>query len=131
MMATPSNSNRREGTVEVATRHEVQYLDDLEQKEGRVVEADHPDTAFELDGRSYVVDLCGANKEKLLGVLAPFIAAARRAGISKRRIPPSGPSLNGRIRPARPAAAGTVRSTTHVERRNIFCVDPCYAVVEK
>ncbi|GJF04985.1 hypothetical protein PSD17_39380 [Pseudonocardia sp. D17] len=36
-------------------------------------------TTFGLDGRAYDIDLSPANRAKLDGILAPFIAAARRA----------------------------------------------------
>jgi hypothetical protein len=42
-------------------------------------DADHT-VAFSLDGDSYEIDLNSANADKLAGVFAPYINAARRVG---------------------------------------------------
>lgn len=43
--------------------------------------------AFSLDGSAYEIDLSSANAEKLRQALAPFVAAARRAGATARHRP--------------------------------------------
>ncbi|OLT14332.1 nucleoid-associated protein Lsr2 [Pseudonocardia sp. CNS-139] len=40
---------------------------------------------FAVDGKSYEIDLSSANSQKLRDALAPFVAAARRAGTGRRR----------------------------------------------
>jgi hypothetical protein len=39
---------------------------------------------FGLDGKSYEIDLSGANADKLRGVLSEYVAAARRPGGQRR-----------------------------------------------
>lgn len=69
----------------------VKALDDLEHKAGREVEAEHPDTAFMLDGRGYTIDLSAHNYQQLMGILEPFIKAGRKVtgagGVVRRRSP--------------------------------------------
>lgn len=58
---------------EMAKQTTVTYVDDVDGSpaEGTVT--------FGLDGKQYEIDLSVANSEKLRGILAPFVAAARRA----------------------------------------------------
>jgi hypothetical protein len=74
----------------------VVITDDLDGSEGAET------VSFGLDGVSYEIDLGEANRAKLEGGLAPFVAAGRRSGRStgaaggKRRSSgrPSGPSTD-------------------------------------
>jgi hypothetical protein len=58
----------------------VQMIDDLDGGE-----ADETVT-FAVDGKSYEIDLAEKRATELRDILAPFIAAARRAGVST--VPP-------------------------------------------
>lgn len=74
----------------LATIQTVRHVDDLDPQ----VVAEHPDVEFGLDGKTYRLDLGAANLARLREVLAPYIAAGRRAGRTSR--PP--------VRPATPAS---------------------------
>jgi Lsr2 len=78
----------------VAKQTTVILVDDLDGSEA--VEQ----VEFAVDGRSYEIDLSAANSAKLRDALAPFVAAARRAG-GRRSAPVAAPP---RATPARPAA---------------------------
>ena len=52
----------------------VKYVDDIDGSEAE------GEVSFGLDGRQYTIDLSEANAAKLRDSLAPFVAAARRAG---------------------------------------------------
>lgn len=54
----------------------ITVVDDIDGTEGAAT------VAFSLDGKHYVIDLAEANETKLREVLAPFLAAARKAGAS-------------------------------------------------
>lgn len=76
----------------MATKTTIRHLDDLERTKGRDVEADRPDTQFEIDGKAYAIDLSDENYRLLCESLAPFLAAARRASTGARRSSVSMPS---------------------------------------
>jgi hypothetical protein len=77
------------------------YVDDLDgsQASGEV--------DFTLDGKSYEIDLNDSNAARLRDALAPFVAAARRAGGSSRRRSSPVRSASGRSR----EEAQEIRST--------------------
>lgn len=64
----------------MAQKMMVSFVDDLDgsQAEGTV--------AFSISGRDYEIDLSEANAAKLRDVLAPFVAAGRKAGGSTRSV---------------------------------------------
>jgi len=74
----------------------VQYTDDLDGSPASGA------VRFELDGRSYEIDLSDENADKLREIFAPYVAAARRAGGGRgRQAAPSSPkarSATGRSR---------------------------------
>lgn len=55
------------------------YVDDLDGSEAS------GEVDFALDGKAYAIDLSDSNAARLRDALAPFVAAARRAGGSGRR----------------------------------------------
>lgn len=57
----------------------VTLVDDLDGSEAE------EQVEFAMDGKSYEIDLSTANSKKLREALAPFVAAARRAGGTRRR----------------------------------------------
>jgi hypothetical protein len=59
--------------------HKIVLVDDLD---GTELGDNAVTTRFSLNGAHYEIDLNDANREKLAGVLAPFIAAGRRASAS-------------------------------------------------
>lgn len=61
---------------------------------------------FGMDGVSYEIDLGPPNRARLAGVLAPFIAAGRRAGRGSSR---RGPGPGGRSRVDRAAVRAWAR----------------------
>ena len=67
----------------------VTLVDDLDGSEAE------EQIEFGVDGKSYEIDLSASNSQKLRDALAPFVAAARRAGGSSRR-------RSGGSAPARP-----------------------------
>jgi hypothetical protein len=64
----------------MAQKMMVSFVDDLDgsEAEGTV--------AFSISGRDYEIDLSEANAAKLRDVLAPFVAAGRKAGGSTRTV---------------------------------------------
>jgi len=75
----------------MASVTEVRLVDDLDGGE-----ADET-VAFDLDGKNYRIDLSKTHAAQLRDVLAPYVAAARRAG--------SSPAAHGRrMRATRPTA---------------------------
>jgi hypothetical protein len=75
--------------IEVAQQVITRYTDDLDGSEasGKV--------EFSLDGRSYEIDLNDDNAGRLRDTLAPFIAAARRAGRGRAVPSASQPARSG------------------------------------
>jgi hypothetical protein len=73
----------------VAKQTTVVLVDDLDGSEAA------EQVEFAVDGRSYEIDLSAANSARLREALAPFIAAARRAGSRRTGATPA---------PARPAS---------------------------
>lgn len=63
----------------MAKQTTVTLVDDLDGSEASA------NVEFALDGRTYEIDLSEKNSASLRDALAPFIAAARRAGGSARR----------------------------------------------
>lgn len=72
----------------MAKQTTVTLVDDLDGSEA-VAQVE-----FALEGRSYEIDLSEANGARLRDALAPFVAAARRAGGSGRR------AITGAARPS-------------------------------
>lgn len=68
----------------MATQTTVTLVDDLDGGE-----ADEQ-VQFTVDGKAYEIDLSSSNSKKLRDALAPFVAAARRAG-GRRRGAAAGP----------------------------------------
>src|SRR4051812_43760421 len=64
--------------VAVAQQVITKYTDDLDGSEAS------GSVGFALDGREYEIDLSDNNAQKLRDALAPYVAAARRAGGSGR-----------------------------------------------
>ena len=79
------NGNRVGKERYVAKQTTVVLVDDLDGTEGA------EQVEFAVDGRSYEIDLSAANSAKLREALAPYIAAARRAG-GRRSSPAPAPS---------------------------------------
>lgn len=65
-------------TVRMTTIQTVKYVDDLDGGEGAET------LQFGFAGKAYEIDLAEANTKTLTDALAPFIAAARRAGAPAR-----------------------------------------------
>lgn len=63
----------------MARHTEVRLVDDLDGSEGSET------LGFGIDGKGYEIDLGEANAARLRDALAPFVAAARKAGGSTRR----------------------------------------------
>jgi Lsr2 len=89
-----------EGKCTVAQQVSVTLVDDLDGSEAAET------VTFGLDGRSYEVDLSAANAAKLRDAIAPFVAAARRAGSGG-----SGGTRRGRRQPVAQEEARPARST--------------------
>jgi Lsr2 len=77
----PSDARPRKhlGRLDMAKQTIVTLVDDLDGSEAE------EQVEFAVDGKSYEIDLSTANSKKLREALAPFVAAARRAGGSGRR----------------------------------------------
>ncbi|HEY4991214.1 MAG TPA: Lsr2 family protein [Nakamurella sp.] len=78
----------------------VVTTDDLDGSQGAET------VAFGLDGVSYEIDLAPANRARLSGVLAPFIAAGRRVSRSSHRY---GAGTAARSQPDRAAVRAWAR----------------------
>ena len=80
------NGNRVGKERHVAKQTTVILVDDLDGSEAT------EQVEFGVDGRSYEIDLSAANSAKLREALAPFISAARRAGVRRSAAAPPAPS---------------------------------------
>ena len=66
----------------MATKTITVYTDDLD---GSELPAGSRSTRFSLDGVEYEIDLNSENRRALTAALDPFIASARRTGVSSAR----------------------------------------------
>jgi pyruvate/2-oxoglutarate dehydrogenase complex dihydrolipoamide acyltransferase (E2) component len=92
-------SGRKGGFGQMAQQVVVEMVDDLDGSVGQDVAT----VSFALDGRSYEIDLSEGNADKLRGLLADFVAAARRhrggrAGRRARSAPSASADQNARQR---------------------------------
>lgn len=86
---------------------QVTLVDDLDGTEASGT------TLFALDGKDYEIDLSDVNTDKLRDSLAPFVAAARRAG-ARHRDPSPARSASGRSREDARAMRDWLRSNGYV-----------------
>lgn len=80
----------------MATRYLVQLIDDLSLEP--IPEGAGESVGFGLDGIGYVIDLSDAHVGEFRALLAPYLAAARKAGsVASTRRPQSGaPKLDSK-----------------------------------
>jgi hypothetical protein len=67
----------------VAQRTHVQLVDDLDGTE--LADGDGQTVHFDIDGKSYEIDLSRKNADKLRKALEPYVSAGRRTGRTQRQ----------------------------------------------